>query len=391
MPVHNDDRRLLGLSWEGQVYVDSALPFGLRSACKIFSAVADALQWAVIKDLKDGQGILYHYLDDFICIGPPKSEACSRILSKLVLTYDALGIPIATEKLEGPSTTLTFLGIELDTEAMRMCLPREKLERLVASIRGWLGRKACRKRELQSLAGLLQHASSVIRPGRCFLYRVYRTIALVAKPDHWIRLNTEFRSDLIWWHTFAQDWNGTSLLFGYHQTCPDATVRSDAAGNWGCGAWIDSRWLQVSWSGPLREDAIHTKEFIPIIFAAAIWGREWKGKVIQFASDNQAVVEVINRGYARDARLMQLVRCLIFIAASFEFWFTATHLPGERNRIADAISRNNMSYCHCLAPWLQPTPCFVPQVLIDLVLQSAPDVWTSQDWALRFKCSLSMH
>ena len=37
VPVHLGDRRLLGISWEGEVYVDQALPFGLRSAPKLFT------------------------------------------------------------------------------------------------------------------------------------------------------------------------------------------------------------------------------------------------------------------------------------------------------------------------------------------------------------------
>ena len=44
-PVHPDDRLLLGMEWKGQLFVDTALPFGLRSAPKVFIAVADALMW----------------------------------------------------------------------------------------------------------------------------------------------------------------------------------------------------------------------------------------------------------------------------------------------------------------------------------------------------------
>ena len=33
------------MKWVGKLYVDKALPFGLRSAPKIFKAVADAMQW----------------------------------------------------------------------------------------------------------------------------------------------------------------------------------------------------------------------------------------------------------------------------------------------------------------------------------------------------------
>ena len=42
VPVHPDDRHLLRMEWQGMVYIETALPFGLRSAPKIFNAVADA-------------------------------------------------------------------------------------------------------------------------------------------------------------------------------------------------------------------------------------------------------------------------------------------------------------------------------------------------------------
>ena len=47
VPVHPQDRPLLGMEWRGDVFVDPMLPFGLRSAPKIFNAVADALECAL--------------------------------------------------------------------------------------------------------------------------------------------------------------------------------------------------------------------------------------------------------------------------------------------------------------------------------------------------------
>ena len=47
--VHPEDRLLLGMSWNGGLYLDTVLPFGLRSAPIIFSALADALKWAVLQ------------------------------------------------------------------------------------------------------------------------------------------------------------------------------------------------------------------------------------------------------------------------------------------------------------------------------------------------------
>lgn len=40
VPVHPSDRPLLGMRWEGREYIASALPFGLRSAPKIFNLLA---------------------------------------------------------------------------------------------------------------------------------------------------------------------------------------------------------------------------------------------------------------------------------------------------------------------------------------------------------------
>ena len=47
VPVHPEDRLLLGMKWKGQTYVDKTLPFGLRSAPSIFTAVADGIEWAM--------------------------------------------------------------------------------------------------------------------------------------------------------------------------------------------------------------------------------------------------------------------------------------------------------------------------------------------------------
>ena len=61
IPVHPHDRHLLGMIWDNQLYVDTVLPFGLRSAPKIFNAIACGMQWiAKIRDVS----YVNHFLDD---------------------------------------------------------------------------------------------------------------------------------------------------------------------------------------------------------------------------------------------------------------------------------------------------------------------------------------
>ena len=66
IPVCPHDRRWLGMTWKGMVYVDGMLPFGLQSAPKIFNAIADALEWCA---KKEGVRYIFHYLDDFAIVG----------------------------------------------------------------------------------------------------------------------------------------------------------------------------------------------------------------------------------------------------------------------------------------------------------------------------------
>lgn len=73
IPVHPADRGLLGMHWNGRVFLDKVLPFGLRSAPLLFSAVADALAWIM---RQRGAGWLDHYIDDFVTAGAPNSDEC---------------------------------------------------------------------------------------------------------------------------------------------------------------------------------------------------------------------------------------------------------------------------------------------------------------------------
>ena len=169
VPVHPTDRLLLGMSWKGQIYIDTVLPLGLRSAPLIFTAVVDAVQWML-----ETQGVkhIMHYLDDYLVMGPANSPECQRSLEKTLDCCQWLGVPIAQHKTEGPSTQLVFLGMELNTRDGILRLPGAKLQRLQGEIKSWTGKWSCTKRSLLSLIGQLQHACCVVQPGRTFLRRM---------------------------------------------------------------------------------------------------------------------------------------------------------------------------------------------------------------------------
>ena len=51
---------------------------------------------------------------------------------------------------------------------------------------------------------------------------------------------------------------------------------------------------------------------------------------------------------------MHLIRLLVFFAAYHNFWFQAAHIAGKDNKIADELSRNNISYSLTGTPALMP-------------------------------------
>ena len=139
--------------------------------------------------------------------------------------------------MEGSSTSLVFLGIELDSVAGELRLPEDKLTRLRQLIAHWQGKNEYWKRDLLSLIGILNHACKVINAGSSFVRRLIDFSKVAKHPDHFIRLNRQTRSDLEWWHLFVASWNGVSTMFNANKHQCDLSMVSDASDKWGCRAF----------------------------------------------------------------------------------------------------------------------------------------------------------
>ena len=97
--VHQEDRWWLGMKWKGRLFVDTMLPFGLRSAPMIFNAVAEALVYIMRRRRVWN---LDHYLDYFSLVAPLASSMCGENLQVALETCEELGFQVAVEKT-GPS------------------------------------------------------------------------------------------------------------------------------------------------------------------------------------------------------------------------------------------------------------------------------------------------
>eukprot|EP00731_Ephydatia_muelleri_P031364 Em0022g878a len=109
VPIWPSEWELLGMRWRDQYYVDTCLPH-----------------------------TLLHYLDNFLLLGPPGLPTCQDFMSTMLRVCQELGMLVTMEKSEGLATSLTFLGIMLDSNLQQLRLPQAKLQDITSLTKSWV-------------------------------------------------------------------------------------------------------------------------------------------------------------------------------------------------------------------------------------------------------------
>ena len=219
----------------------------------------------------------------FLTAGPPQSPICNRNLNSMLQLCEQIQAPIKPSKIEGPSTSITFLGIHLDTVAMVASITQERKDSLLAELNQLYWRRRCTKRELLSLIGKLSFACKVIPSGRIFLRRLIDISTTVEKLHYHLPLSQEAKLDLKWWLEVFPQWSGRSLILESHWTSSSTMeLFTDASGNEGWGAHGAGRWISAHWSTPQTAMSIAWKELYAIVLSAHSWGSLWQRRKIVF-------------------------------------------------------------------------------------------------------------
>jgi hypothetical protein len=245
IPIHPDGRDLLGFKIEEKFYYDKTLPMGLSLSCRIFETFSHAVHWIAEKKLQI-PGVA-HILDDFLFVcGTDMSSATSMLDTFLSFAAD-IAMPINHDKTVQPCTTLSFVGIEIDTELMEVRLPQDKLHTIRDQLQTMSRRKKATLRELQSLIGLLNFACSVVIPGRPFLRRIIDLTLGMRQPHHFKRLTNEARADLKAWFLFVESFNGKSMFLPDRwETSVTFHLLTDAS-NLGFVGYLNDQWFSQAW------------------------------------------------------------------------------------------------------------------------------------------------
>ena len=361
LPVRPQDWPLLVYFWKGKYYVDLKLPFGSRSSSSIFTRFADLVAWILTTTYKL---VVIHYSDDYLLFSIPDLLQARNDLSSFLSVLEYLNIPVASDKLLGPTTNLVYLGITIDTVSMTISIPPEKTREMLATLPKWCSRRTCTKADLLSIIGKLNFFAIVIRSGRLFVRRLIDLSTTVTRKHHHITLNKDTKADFHWWCEFLPKWNHCSIIPSpLRIKSDDLQLFTDAAKTVGLGAIYGEHWIQALWPPSMSGLDINYKELFAILTATYTWGHQWSGKRIVFITDNEPITQIWKSGSSPNPPLMFLIRKLFFFAASHQFSISFKHILGHHNPIADALSRFQVARFRKLAPHAEVHPTPIPPIV----------------------------
>jgi hypothetical protein len=346
----------------------------VRAFCYFFGAVI----WVAINVYAiDG---LFHYIDDAngfddndeLVHYAPHNVYYPEKQAKLLKLWDELGIPHQKEK-QVFGRVLDIVGLEVNAEAMTITMSDERRKELMDGITEFLGGEGRRRTlvEWQRMAGWMQWAVNAYPLLRPAVTPIYDKIAGKTQKRAFVMINKEVRAALGWFGERLETMNGVSILeaeeWGHDDA--DLVVYCDAStgamgqGKPGLGFWAPARNMgfyadgSVPYPPNLRLNqemgSIFYLEALTVL-SALLWVETLTRRPhrLLIYTDSMNTVEMFSSmradpGY--NTILMESVNILIDTGISLRVF----HIPGEKNAIADALSRSMFDTVRTQQPHLK--------------------------------------
>ena len=247
-----------------------------------------------------------HYLDDYFFVASTEVLSQANLESAIHLC-EYLGVPLAVTKMVGPSTLVTYLGIQIDSASLTISLPENKLIKLVNLLAAWDAKLTCTKWDLLSLVGSLSFACKVVKPGCTFLRCLIDLSTTQSELQGILLLDEEARADIKWWRDFIRYWNGKEIIQPQPVTSVDLGLYTDAS-NVGMGGVSGNKWFYCAREKSWGEKHINIKELFAIVTAIFAWGKEWRDMSVVLYTDNKPITQIWHTGATKNKEMMCLIR-----------------------------------------------------------------------------------
>jgi len=343
VPIHLKSRHLLrfALQMEDRVRVFQfrALPFGLTSAPRVFTRVIlPVAKFAHLHGLH-----LIQYLDDWILKHQDRASLIQEI-AWLKAVICKVGLVVNEEKSQFvPTQRFVHIGIEYHLDVGLIFPPMDRILKIESSIRQLQTVRVTTARFWLSLLGLLNSAVDAIPLGRLHLRPLQ--IYLLA---HWAPTSKDLKAlipvkldllhdHLAWWQNRAFTRAGMFLDLPDPQT----HLFTDASTT-GWGAHLETAYTMGTWTVPEAKCHINLLELLAVKYALLAFQTSLQNKSVLLMSDNSTVVAYLhNQGGTKSIPLYRISKEILLLAHRLHMVLQVKHIPGERNALADLLSRKD--------------------------------------------------
>ncbi|KAJ6463625.1 hypothetical protein C8R47DRAFT_992587 [Mycena vitilis] len=359
-------------------HVDRAATFGCSASPPIWTTFAGLVLWIAMVIYQISA--LFAFMDDFFSVQlasdvvfyEPYNSVFPRNQARLLRLWDWLGIPHSRDKqLFGQE--LVVIGFLVDTRLMRITIPDAARTEFVEELRIWAHRppgKVRRSlREWQALAGYsnwILNVFPLLKPALCNVYAKMEDKSNAHAP---IVINEAVRRDLHWFANHVERSDGIFLVksVDYHPEDANLIMYCDASthgdGRGGMGFYIPA--LAVGYQAELPNGLLDTLKIFfyeALCVCAAVHHASTimpRGSRLTVYTDSSNTVDIFNSLKALPA-YNDILKSAVDVQLARAIELRVLHVPGELNKVADAISRWKNRVAVGLVPGLTIQPFAVP-------------------------------
>lgn len=370
--IRPDHQTYLGFEVEGELFVCTALPFGLSASPAIFCSVSRVVKSALLGGFdpdapppppslpspslpfRPGDLCVVHYLDDFL-LACRAADIALVVSRRAVAITSFLGFELNLKKCSlDPSTVIQSLGLEIDGEAHVFRVTAERAARLSQSAKRLLLAAAASARWVKAadLSGFCGLANACTLAAPIFalhlrpLYSAIYAGGAAAQRDVWrrgavVRLPHQALQALRWFISVPR-WFSQSPFWAPARAAPVLWTDASDVG-WGAVfAPVGSAVHSVAsgrWDVVQQQETIHVRELRAVLLGLDWFAEQLRpGDRLCLFTDNTAVLYMIRRWTTRDVHCLPLLHRLAGQLARMRLRLEVEYIASAANP-ADAPSR----------------------------------------------------
>ena len=326
--------KYLGFSWESRFYVFTVLPFGLSSACYIFTKLVRPLvrYWR-----KSGLRVIV-YLDDGLCAMGGESNALEA--STLVQsTLSQAGFVANVKKsIWKPTQRLQWLGFVIELSQGLIEVPRDRLTAVACKLQRACQLKLVPAKQLASVVGSIISMGLAIGPVSRFMTRSLYTL-LNTKLSWWemLEVTPEAHQELEFWKACLDDYNCQPI---WHSPSAVRVVYSDASDT-GYGGYVVEHGPCVAygqWTTHEAHQSSTWRELTAVLRVLSAVAVKLMNFRVRWFTDNHNVARILLVG--SKMALLQATALKIFsLSVQYQIRLETEWIPRGLNERADYLSR----------------------------------------------------